>query len=369
MTLVPKPSLLARWRALLTGEWRLAARITLACLGAYGVADLAGLPQSFWAVLTALLVTQSSVGGSIKAMSDRFVGTLLGGVWGVMVSLLIPHHSPGGMAVALLLAVGPLSFVAALGPAYRVTPVTAIILLLGTSGPGISPWVSAVDRVVEIGLGCVVAMAVSLMILPGRAHRLLATAARDYLEPIATQLGLLVEGLTGRADDVQIQLLHQRIRASLAKVEAIAIEAARERRTHLTGAADPEPLVRTLRRLRHDLALVARSTSDSLPETVAPRISLPIAAVADAMAGFMRVAGAAFVAGQAAPAPQPIRLALGAYETEMAALRGDGTLRALPDEAVGRLFALAFVLEELAGDLTDLAERIDEHRGGRVVPV
>ncbi len=357
------PGVSARWRSLLLGEWRLAARITVACLGAYGVAEVAGLPQSFWAVLTALLVTQSSVGGSIKAMSDRFVGTLLGGVWGVVVSLLIPHSSSTGMALALLLAVGPLSFVAALGPAYRVTPVTAIILLLGTSGTGVSAWMSAIDRVLEIGLGCVVAMAVSLVILPGRAHRLLATAARDYLEPIATQLGLLVAGLSGDPDARTIQLLHQRIRTLLAKVEAVAVEAARERRSHLTGAADPEPLVRTLRRLRHDLALVARSTSGRLPPSVAPRISLPITAVAEAMAAFMRAAGAAFIAGQPVPTSQPIRSALAVYETEMAAMRVDGTLRALSDEAVGRLFALAFVLEELAGDLKDLGERIDEHRG------
>lgn len=353
----------ARWRALLLGEWRLAARITIACLGAYGVAEIAGLPQSFWAVLTALLVTQSSVGGSIKAMSDRFIGTLLGGIWGVVVSLLVPHSSPAGMAVALLLSVGPLSFVAALGPAYRVTPVTAIILLLGTGGTGGSPWISAIDRVLEIGLGCVVAMAVSLIILPGRAHRLLATAARDYLEPIATQLGLLVEGLAGNAHDREIQVLHQRIRAMLAKVEAVAVEASRERRSHLTGAAEPEPLVRTLRRLRHDLALVARSTSGSLPQSVAPRISLPITAVADAMAAFMRAAGTAFIAGAAVPSLQPVRSALAVYETEMAAMRIDGTLRAIPDEAVGRLFALAFVLEELAGDLEDLGQRIAEHRG------
>lgn len=354
---------LTRWRGLLAGEWRLAARLTIASLGAYGVAELLGLPQSFWAVLTALLVTQSSVGGSIKAMSDRFFGTLLGGIWGVGVSLMIPHHSASGMAVAILLAVGPLSFVAALGPAYRVTPVTAIILLIGNAGPGMSPWVSASDRVLEITLGCVVAMAVSMVILPGRAHRLLATAARDYLDAIARQLGLLIEGLSGQADIREITRLHQQIRTTLAKVETIAVEAARERRSHLTGAADPEPLVRTLRRLRHDLALVARSCSDSLPESVAPRIGTPIAAVGVAMAAFMRAAGAAFVTGQPAPALQPVRSALGLYEGEMATLRVHGTLRALPDESVGRLFALAFVLEELAGDLKDLGERIDEHRG------
>lgn len=362
MTLRPVGETIARWRGLVTGEWRLAARITIACLGAYGIAEYARLPQSFWAVLTALLVTQSSVGGSLKAMSDRFFGTLVGGVWGVVVSLLVPHHTTAGMALALLLAVGPLAFVAALGPAYRVTPVTAVILLLGSSGPATSPWLSACDRVLEIALGCVVAMAVSLAILPGRAHRLMAAAARDYLEPIATQLGLLVAGLTEASDGAEIQRLHQRIRATLAKVEAIAVEAARERRSHLTGAADPEPLVRTLRRLRHDLALVARSTTGSLPTSVAPRIGRPLGAVAVAMAGFMRAAGAAFVDGAAAPPVEGVFAALAVYEAEMAGLRADGTLRALADDAVGRLFALAFVLEELAGDLKDLGARIDEHR-------
>ncbi|MFD0462700.1 hypothetical protein ACFQY9_13340 [Microvirga aerilata] len=38
-----------------------------------------------------------------------------------------------------------------------------------------------------------------------------------------------------------MQQLHPRIRAALKKAEAAADEAARERRSHLTDAADPEP--------------------------------------------------------------------------------------------------------------------------------
>ena len=39
---------------------------------ASGLSFAFGLPQGFWAVITALIVTQSNVGGSLKAVARRF---------------------------------------------------------------------------------------------------------------------------------------------------------------------------------------------------------------------------------------------------------------------------------------------------------
>lgn len=349
---------LSFWRHLHWGEWRLAARITIAGLLAYAVAEAFSLPQSFWAVLTALLVTQASVGASIKAMTDRLMGTVSGAVWGVIVSLSIPHPDAIEMGWALALTIMPLSLVAAVSPAYRIAPVTAIILLLASSGQHMSPLEAALDRVLEIGVGCAIAMGVSLVVLPGRAHNLLADAARDYLGAIADQLVLLLQGLSEPRDDAAVSLLNLRIRRNLAAAEAVAVEAARERSSHLTGAPDPEPLVRVLRRLRHDLALLARATAVQMPATVADRITAPVTDVAATMAEFIRAAGVALANRKSPPSAEPIRAAMSDYEAAMTRLRAEGAARTLSDDAVGRLFALAFVFEELAGNIDDLVTNI-----------
>ena len=48
-------------------------------------------------------------------------------------------------------------------------------------------------------------------------------------------------------------------RQSLSKLETLVGEAARERRSRLADSPDPEPLMRTLMRLRHDVVMLRRT--------------------------------------------------------------------------------------------------------------
>jgi hypothetical protein len=56
--------------------------------------------------------------------------------------------------------------------------------------------------------------------------------------------------------------------------------------------------------------------------------------------------------------------ALADYAAAVADLRSSGLARQLPDEMVGRVFALAFALEQLHRDLADLADRVSELAAG-----
>src|SRR5580658_4111901 len=60
----------------------LSIRVTIAALVALALAQLLQLPLPLWAVLTAVIVTQMSVGRSMKATLDYLVGTLGGAVYG-----------------------------------------------------------------------------------------------------------------------------------------------------------------------------------------------------------------------------------------------------------------------------------------------
>ena len=51
---------------------------------------MAQRPLVLWSVLTAVIVTQSSVGRSVKATIDYLVGTLGGAIYAGAVAALIP---------------------------------------------------------------------------------------------------------------------------------------------------------------------------------------------------------------------------------------------------------------------------------------
>ena len=366
---------LGAWMGRRRAPLRLSLRITVACLLTFALGHLLHLAQSYWAVLTAIIVTQASVGGSLKAVVDRFVGSLGGAAWGVVVSLLIPHASAPMLGVALLVGVAPLAVVAAFYPQYRVAPVTAIILLITPSTLAIGPVMSAVSRMFEVGLGSVVAVAVGLTVLPERGHGALSAAGGGALSLMAELTTVLLTGLSAPRDPRQVERLHDAIRGAVRKVEAAADETARERRIYLTDAPDPDPFCRTLRRLQHDLVMIGRMSGEPFAAPLQDSLVPTVSAAGAAVSQIFSLAGAAV----AARAPPPSMAALDAALAELAgvitSLRGSGVTRDLSDEAVGRIFGIVFALEQLRQNLSDLADRVRERaspthlrRGGGQFP-
>src|SRR5262249_30369209 len=99
----------AAWLKARKGEQRLALRTTLAGLITFALGHLLNLPQTFWAVLTSVIIMQATVGGSLKASLDRILGTVAGVIWGVSVTLLIPHRDTLSLGLALAVALAPLA--------------------------------------------------------------------------------------------------------------------------------------------------------------------------------------------------------------------------------------------------------------------
>jgi uncharacterized membrane protein YccC len=340
-------------------EAGLTVRMSAAGLISFAVAHLIGLSQVYWAVLTAIIVMQASIGGSLKAVIERLIGTIGGAGWGVAVTLAVPHGGVLSLGLALAVALVPLAALAAFRPSYRIAPVTAAIVLLGHSGES-GVVATALDRVFEIGLGSVVALAVALTVSPARAHELLCVAGRDALALMADQVKLLLGGVAAPLDSPAVLALHDRIRAAIERAAAAAGEADRERRSYITDAPDPDPLVRNLRRLSHDLVIIARALPAPLPEAVSAGLAVPAAAIADALSAGLIEVGAALVTRAAPPDPAPIARALASFEAELAALRRAGVTLELPVGAVERIFGIAFGIEQLGRNLDELAGRVRE---------
>src|SRR3981081_4213472 len=149
-------------------ELGLGVRVTGRGWGALGIGLPWGLKLPLWAVLTSLIVTQMSVGRSLKATRDYLVGTVGGAIYGGAVAVLIPHSGEGALLAVLVLAVAPLAFIAAINPSLNVATVTAIIVLLVPTRSHVSPLASAIDRVLEVAVGALTGLLVSFLVLPSR---------------------------------------------------------------------------------------------------------------------------------------------------------------------------------------------------------
>jgi uncharacterized membrane protein YccC len=341
-------------------ELGLGVRVTAAALSALIVALAFGLKLPLWAVLTAIIVTQMSVGRSLKATRDYLVGTIGGAIYGGAVAILVPHSGEGALLGVLVLAVAPLAFIAAINPSLNVATVTAIIVLLLPMMNHNTPLESAIDRVFEVAVGAITGLLVSFLVLPSRAHSQIRVSAAQALELIASALGELLAALTRGRDNDALHGLQDGIGSALVGLNAIGAEAERERAARLSSGPDTGPLLRTILRLRHDLVMIGRSTLVPLPSPIQRRLAGPLARVSGAMTTYLRAIAAALRSGAGAPAIWPVQTALQAYAGEVAALRQEGLTRGLPGDVAERFFAIGFSLEQMRQNLKDLERCVAE---------
>ncbi len=337
-------------------------RMTAASLATFLLAESLGLPQAYWAVITALIVTQSSVGGSLKAALDRFLGSVLGACYGGAVAFALPHHGGASTVIALVVAVAPLTVAAAVSAGFRIAPITAIIVLLSTTGSTLGPLAFALDRILEIGLGCVIGLAVSLLVAPARAARAVTGQAASLARLLAGQLAALARLDAEETPDAKA--LPPAVRRSLARLETLAGEAARERRSRLSAAPDPDPLLRTLTRLRHDLVLLRRAIAESDEDVLRVHLAQAWGQAANAAASRLQDLADALAAGHRPTGDgADLAAAIAGYRDAIDGMRRRQVTRTLSTDGVGRIFWLAFTLEQLRRNLDDLAERAADFAG------
>ena len=351
-----------------TSELRLAVRVTAAAVLAFAFAKLLGFSHGYWAVITAIIVMQTSVGGSLKAALDRLLGTLAGALWGAVIAVAVPHEASGGLAAALALAIAPLALLAAIKINFKAAPIAAFIVLVPQSGQEVAPLTFALERILEISIGSVVGIVTALLILPARAHQVLAQIAAKVADLNGDLMVEMFHGLAGDGGRPGLRAHHATIRKALAQAELAAEEALRERKSYLTDSPDPEPLVRTLNRVRHDLVMVGRATAKPLPGVLAGRLMPKLDAVRDSGSYLLHAMAEALRLRRPAPSLEPLENALRGYGAEMDALWKDPMTQALAAEDAGRIFALRFALEQMSQDCRDLTNRINELAGRRPPP-
>ena len=200
---------------------------------------------------------------------------------------------------------------------------------------------------------------------------ILAATTMSMLEPVLAlhlqMLGLMARfvpelfaGFTRQLDRPTLADIHNRIAEAFARFDRVAAEATHERITRISANPDQGPLLRTLLRLRHDIIIIGRAAVVPLPDPLLPRLAPCLARVSESVADYLRASAAGLSARQTPPSLDRLEAALDGYAAEFSVLRREGFTRALAEEAVERIFALGFALDQLRLHLRDLARCVAE---------
>jgi uncharacterized membrane protein YccC len=352
------------WCAQHRAELRLTVRICVSAMLALVIAHLLQLPLALWTVLTAVILTQISVGGSLKATGDYLASTVGGGVYAAVVNALVPHEHEIATLATLALAVAPPALVAATNPRFRAAPFTAVMVFFAPGITHAGPIESAFERVIQVAIGAVVGLVVSLVVLPARALELVIEVASRMLTLMAGALPELLAGCTQPSREAAVRRIQDSLGSTLLRVTAIAPELRQEQMTGIAGGPDSGPLLRTLLRLRHDLVMIGRAAIVPLPESLRTPLGSPIGALAETAAEYLAACAAALTSRQSPPKPAKFEEALRAFNDALAAARQKGLTRELTNEELERLFALGFTLEQMHLHLIDLDRCLQDFARG-----
>lgn len=315
------------------------------------------LPHGYWAVISAIIVMQSNLGSLLQASTYRLLGTAIGAVVGAIMFWAAETNVVSiffAIAVTLLICTW-----LKLQDAMRLAGVTvAIVMLIGQE----MPLHAGVNRFIDVALGIVSAVVVSLA-WPSRArHELRRSLAATY-EQLRGLFTLVVAGCLGGDCD------HAAIDG--AKAESVKRAA---RNTELLSDVQREPgshtpLLQSLKesadRLRDHIYGIdysaRRMEQDSVPRQLEPQLGALFAAIEQA---FNLIA--ADLRDQPVPTPTAsLDNALEEVENRFTDLRQTGHMRQYDNDELLRFYSLFYRLRQLTNELirdTEFANAL-EHAG------
>ena len=155
--------------------------VTVAALAALALVQTFCFPlHGLWTVLTAIVVTQVSIGGSLRATVEYMIGTLGGAIYAAALGVVLIPHTTAALAGSRSRACDRSA--GARGGDQSELPRRAVFprdRAADRGDMGASPIGSAVTRVSEVAFCGLVAVAVSMLVLPERAHRLSLEVAAE----------------------------------------------------------------------------------------------------------------------------------------------------------------------------------------------
>ena len=323
---------------------------------AYAIYTGWNLPQGYWAVFTALVVTQANLGASWKAGLYRTIGSTCGAV---AAALLVPvlGKGPVGAGIVLLLLGSFFGYLTALHTAFSAAGFTAaLILVFGGQG---EPWHMAWLRVLYTIMGAVIAFVVNAALWPVRAREVLREKIANILEGAGVLYqAVAAAALQGIDNERQVRELDRRLhdlrRGITQQMEEARSELAFSRFNQgafvrLVGLGDQ--IRRRLTAMAEDRSLYAHARA---PIDLVPSVQV----LSQATAELFSVLAEAVRGGGCAVSSTQLEVAVAAMEADLAKLREQRATSPFSLDRMLPFWALVFNLKEVALDLKELASTL-----------
>lgn len=166
-------------------------KTALAVSLSYFAVHAAALSSGIMAALSALVVMQMRVADTVELSGLRLLGALIGAAVGTAGILIAPDDLEGNLA-ALFTSTLLCTFVTRWNPRFRMTAVAAAAVILGAAGQTDRTAVAA-SQLMEICMGVLIALCISIFIRPVRAAEALYVSlgtqcrlAADTLDRLTT---------------------------------------------------------------------------------------------------------------------------------------------------------------------------------------
>lgn len=154
-------------------------------------------------------------------------------------------------------------------------------------------------------------------------------------------------------------------RDNLVRLASFVEDASHERRARLAGVPDGQRLLRTLRRVRHDVTMLRRAAREGGEDAVHECAAAPWQLAAESSASTLRSVRQ-ILAGRHLPEDfDTLATEARNYRSAIEDMRRAGLTDGLSTAELGRLFGISFALDQLRRDLDDLVEVAQETSSAR----
>lgn len=181
------PEVSVRQRLEAAAHWRSrpvfqGARMALAAVVGMTVAELLHLPHGSWVAVTAIMLLRPDTGPTVPRVAMRAVGTVVAVAAVTGIAALTGSHSAVLIAVICVLSILMYAVIAVSYSAQVTALTTVVILLLSLAGS--DPGELAATRLLDVLVGCVLAIVIAMLIPIWSRSKVPADIA-EYAEALA----------------------------------------------------------------------------------------------------------------------------------------------------------------------------------------
>jgi uncharacterized membrane protein YccC len=331
------------WRAA-----KLPAKTALAAALSFFAYRALRLPHGYWAPISAIIVMQSNLGRSLSESLVRVIGTAIGAVLGALFTRLM-----GVNVISLFVAVGVTALVCKglrLATSMRLACVTAAIVLLINEG---SAWQSGLNRFIDVVLGVIVALVVSL-IWPARARDDLRSSMAQTVRVLQELFSAVIARALGESSNVHaIDQFRMRAYELGRENSDLLRDVAQERSHDAVLLASIEQSVTRLCDHVVGMEYAARSMANA---TLAQSLASTLKRLAADLEAALSHLADDIADDVHEPLPPDLKNALQQLDDEFDRLRASGALRTHGTDEMLRFYSLLYRLRQLVSEVARCAE-------------